>query len=154
MKHTSEMSSEKILPDPQLHTPGRPHPRFNRIVLIDDCDLSLFIHETILNEISLSREIQKVLNPGLVLNQLQNSERLSEIPELIFLDLNMKDMSGFSFLDKFHQLSDFVRNKCKIIIVTASENLEDKSKALSSPSVIRYLIKPLDVFHLKDFMYS
>ena len=148
------MSTRKILNPPSEESSGRNHPRFERVWLIDDNDIDLFINETIINAVQLSREIKHNLNGQNVIRQLKNTERLSEVPELIFLDLKMKDFDGFSFLEEFNQLSDFIRSKCKIVVITSSEEKDDKYRALMNPSVIRYLNKPLDVYKLKDFMYS
>ena len=146
------MSSKKILS--HLEPQQESTPRFNRIVLIDDSGVDLFINEAILKTISLTREIKKIFYPEKFLKQLSKANRLSDVPELIFLDLDMEGMDGFNFLEKFGKLSDFIRNKCKIVIVTSSPAKEDKFRALMNPSVIRYLIKPLDVYHLRDFIYS
>lgn len=148
------MSIEKIQPLASQERRSRPEPRFNSVVLIDDNDVDLYVNETIIKVISLSKEVKKEPNPSNFINQLNDAERLSEVPELVFLDLNMKGMNGFEFLEEFSHLSDFVRNKCKIIIVTSSESSADKNHALMNSSVIRYFIKPLDVYQLKDFMYS
>lgn len=88
-----------------------------------------------------------------VLEDLQKVQRLTEVPELIFLDLNMPEMNGFEFIRRFSELPDFVRSKCKIVIVTSSTDTTDKHKALMHPSVVRFLQKPLDVYQLKDFVF-
>ncbi|MBK7573076.1 MAG: hypothetical protein IPI10_16205 [Bacteroidetes bacterium] len=74
-----------------------------------------------------------------------NTKRLSDVPELIFLNLEMTGLKNFDFLNEFASLSDFIRNKCKIVIVTAQPILE----IVSNTSIVRYLQKPLDVFQLQ-----
>jgi len=146
------MSTKKIHSTPSQSTPGRPQPRFQRIVIIDDNDVGLFINESLLNEISLSREVKRELSPVNVISQLKKAERLTDVPELIFLDLKIENTDGYSFLEEFKHLSDFVRNKCKIVVVTTSERNEDKFRILMNPSVIRLLVKPVDVFQIKDII--
>lgn len=148
------MSTKKIQSTPSHQLSGRTQPRFKRIVIINDNDVDLFINEALLNEISLSREVKRELSPANVISELKKADRLSDVPELIFLDLKMESKNGYSFLDEFKHLSDFVRNKCKIVIVTSPEHNEDKFRILMNPSVIRLLIKPLDVFQIKDIIYS
>jgi CheY-like chemotaxis protein len=130
----------------------RPNPRFEKVMLIDDNEIDLFINGTILKAMSFSKEIHQENNPQKALRFLSNVEKLSDIPDIIFLDLNMPAMGGFEFLAEFNQLSEFVKNKCKIIVVTASPLKEDKHKALMYPNVIRYFIKPLDIYHLREFI--
>lgn len=129
-----------------------PEPRFNKVILVDDSDVDLFISETIINALRVAKSVNKLSKPEQVLFFLENVERLSDVPELIFLDLNMPGMDGFKFLDEFSKLSDFVRSKCKIIVISSTVDPVAKHRALMYPSVVRFLSKPLDVFQLKDFI--
>ena len=145
------MTAKKIEPInylPEL----RPHPRYDKILLIDDNKTDLFINETILKSLILAKEITQELSAGNAIDFLKNVTKLSEVPDLIFLDLNMPGMDGFEFLAEFNQLPEFVKNKCKIIVVTSSESKEDKQQAMMNKNVIRFIIKPLDAFNLSDFI--
>lgn len=148
------MSTKKIQSKPSHQISGKPQPRFKRIVIINESDVDLFINEALLNEISLSREIKREDSPYKVINELKQTVRLSDVPELIFLDLKMECKNGYSFLNEFRHLSDFVRNKCKIVIITSSEHNEEKFRILMNPSVIRLLVKPVDVFQIKEIINS
>ena len=148
------MPTKKILSKSSQLSSGKIQPRFKRIVIIDDNDVDLFINEVLLKEISLSQEVKRENNTANVINDLKKASRLSEIPELIFLDLNIENQNGFSFLHEFKQLSDFVRNTCKIVVVTSAEHNEEKFRILMNPNVIRLLVKPIDVFQIKDIIYS
>ena len=130
----------------------RPKPRFNKILLIDDSRTDLFINETILKSLLLSKEIIQELSAGNAIEFLINVKKLTDVPDLILLDLNMPGMDGFEFLTEFNQLPEFVKNKCKIIVVSSSESEDDKRQVLMNPSVIKFIVKPLDAFHLRDLM--
>ena len=130
----------------------RPNPRYNKILLIDDSRTDLFINETILRSLHLSKEIIPELSAGNAIEFLNNVKKLSDVPDLIVLDLNMPGMDGFEFLTEFNQLPDFVKDECKIIVVTSSESEDDKRQVLMNPNVIKFIVKPLDAFHLRDFM--
>lgn len=130
----------------------RPTPRYNKILLIDDSRTDLFINETILKSLLLSKEIISELSAGNAIEFLNNVKKLTDVPELIMLDLNMPGMDGFEFLTEFNQLPEFVKSRCKIVVVTSSESEDDKRQALMNPSVIRFIVKPLDAFHLRDFI--
>jgi len=130
----------------------RPIPKFDKVMLIDDSEADLFINGTILKAMFFTKSIQEEMSSEKALNYLKEITRLSDVPDVIFLDLNMPAMDGFEFLMEFNSLPDFVRNKCKIIVVTASPLEEDRHRAMMHPNVIRYFVKPLDAFHLREFI--
>ena len=127
-------------------------PKFNKIVLLDDSDIAFFSCETLLKEVHISNEIKREISASSVINNLKSSERLSDIPELIFMDINIKKTDGFRFLEDFNNLSDFVKSKCKIVVLSSNHDLDDKKRILLHPSVIMLLHKPIDAFHLKELL--
>jgi CheY-like chemotaxis protein len=131
---------------------SRPTPRFNKVMLIDDSKTDLFINETILKCLLFSKETHTETDPEKAMEFLKSIDKLSDVPDMIFLDLNMPGMDGFAFLAEFNKLTEFVKSRCKIIVVTSSPDKEDKHKALMNKNVIRYIMKPLDVYHLRDFI--
>lgn len=141
------MSTKKVHNYPFSPVPSK-HERFDRVVLVDDDSIELFIIETILKASGISKSVEVLSQPQELINQLHNTERLSEVPELIFLHLEMVGLTSFDFLGEFAHLSDFIRSKCKIVIITSQPIV----KLLSNSSIVRYLQKPLDVFQLKEFL--
>lgn len=130
----------------------RPFPRFRKAIVIDENATELHITSTILNACFVAGEIRTENDPSLVIRHLANVERLSEVPELIFVNLHMESCRRMDFLREFDSLSDFIRNKCKIVVLTHLADLDEKHRVLLHPSVVRYLIKPLDVFQLREFI--
>lgn len=145
------MTAKKIEPIEYLPE-VRPTPRFNKVLLIDDSKTDLFINQTILKSLLFSKEIQQEMFAERAIQFLQQVEKLTDVPDIIFLDINMPGMDGFEFLAAFNALPEFVKSKCKIIVVTSSPNKEDRHKALMNKNVIRYITKPLDAYHLRDFI--
>jgi two-component SAPR family response regulator len=141
------MSTEKVHNYPFSES-SQPRHRFENIVLIDDDTVDLFITETILRAAGISKNVKVLSSPSDFINQLINTERLSDVPELIFLNLQMPSLQDFDFMGEFNTLSDFIRNKCKIVVITSQPIV----KLLSNTSIVRYLQKPLDVFQLKEFL--
>lgn len=66
-----------------------------------------------------------------------------ELPEIIFLDISMPEISGFLFLDFFDKLPEKVRSYCQIVMLSSSVDPSDVKRAKVSPYVIDYLTKPL-----------
>ena len=122
--------------------------RFEHIVLLDDNTIELFIYETILKAAGIANTVQISSDPSELIDQLQNTEKLSLIPELIFINIEMHGIRGINFLAEFALLSDFIRSKCKLVIITSQPNV----RLISNLSIVRYLQKPIDVFQLKEFL--
>jgi CheY-like chemotaxis protein len=111
-------------------------------MLVDDSEIDIFINKKILEGNHFSRDILSTTSPREALDMLQNL-RNGNVPDLIFLDLNMPVIDGFRFLSEFTNLPKSVRDQIGIIVLTSSENDVDRFMAAQSNSVIEYISKPL-----------
>lgn len=71
-------------------------------------------------------------------------------PELIFLDINMPDADGWSFLDSLHSLPDEVRQACRVVMLTSSIDIQDMKKASTYSYVLDFISKPLTAAKLNS----
>lgn len=116
-------------------------------MLIDDSDVDLFIQKRFIEIAGFAKNIKAYNSPVQAITYLQESDSL--IPQIIFLDLNMPDMDGFGFLDKFVELPEKTRELVKVVVLTSSSNHMDKKRAETYTSVTNFLSKPLSVDALK-----
>ncbi len=120
-------------------------------MLVDDNDTDNFINKKIIEITKFSSDIV-VKNSGKsaldYLVEHQNDE--NSLPDLIFLDINMPIVDGFIFLYEFEQLSDLLKSKCKIAILSSSNNKQDIKRIIDNPFVISFITKPLSENSLKD----
>ena len=73
-----------------------------------------------------------------------------QIPDVIFLDVNMPIWDGWDFLDEFSKLE--ISKRPEIYIVTSSSHSLDREKAATYPIVSRCLTKPLELDDLKNIL--
>ncbi|MEQ8576055.1 MAG: response regulator, partial [Fulvivirga sp.] len=102
-----------------------------KVMIIDDNEIDIFINQKVLEFNNFASEIINIQAAQNAIDQLKSS-KIEDIPNLIFLDLNMPIMDGFRFLYEFSLLPDEVRAKIKIVVLTSSDNSNDKEKVAAN----------------------
>lgn len=118
-----------------------------KIYFIDD-DLAINrYHEITLSEVAneLNYGIKFFDNPVETLTRFENE---GDLPDLIYLDINMPIMDGWEFLEKFRE--NFPDTKTKIIVISTSNNPNHRAKIKEFDSVISFAIKPLTPDNFKE----
>lgn len=126
----------------------------DKTVLIDDSDIDLFIQRRFLEVYNFSNQLVLYKSAEEALDWLKNINGESA-PDIIFLDLNMPETDGFSFLKTFMDLPEKVRSKSRIVVLTSSNNLKDREQAFTYNNVIQFITKPLkqtDIEELKTLI--
>lgn len=121
------------------------------VMLVDDNDTDNFISKRII-EISKFANRVEVMNSGKsALDYLaENQNRPDNLPSVIFLDINMPVVDGFVFLYEFEKFKELVRTKCKVIILSSSDNKRDIDKIVNNNFVIKFITKPLTEVALEE----
>lgn len=65
-------------------------------------------------------------------------------PQIVFLDINMPRMNGLELLDALEQMPELAETTV-IIMLTSSRHDTDRERAMKSPLVKEYLVKPIDL---------
>ncbi|MBL7857051.1 MAG: response regulator [Cyclobacteriaceae bacterium] len=128
----------------------------DKTVLIDDSDIDLFIQRRFLEVYNFSDKLIQYKSAEDALGWLRDLDGNSnEAPDVIFLDLNMPEIDGFSFLESFKQLPNEVRDNCKIVVLTSSNSTKDRDQAFTFTNVVQFITKPLkqkDIEDLKNLL--
>ena len=124
-----------------------------RILIIDDNEIDSFILERVLSDTQFdcTVHIEEWAEDGLTyLKRLP----LDQLPEVIFLDINMPAMNGFEFMQQFYLLPEPIKSYCKVVLVTTSNHIRDRERALQDPLIYGYLLKPVSVEKISEILKS
>lgn len=114
----------------------------DRTMLIDDSEIDLFIHRRFLELCNFSKELVAYKSAESALERLQNLNG-DQPPNVIFLDLNMPVVDGFSFLNLFNQLPDKIKSHTRIVVLTSSNSITDREQVFLYKNVIQMITKPI-----------
>lgn len=126
----------------------------DKTMLIDDSEIDLFIHRRFLELCNFTREILPFKSAETAIEALQSLNGASP-PDIIFLDLNMPVVDGFSFLNVFDTLPDTVRDRTRIVVLTSSNSATDRDQVLSYNNVVLMITKPIrqaDIERLRQLL--
>lgn len=117
--------------------------KLNCIMLVDDNPDDNFFHERVIRKFKLADNILVMSSALEALEYLQNDEQGKIRPNLIFLDINMPGMNGWEFLEVYQKLHKHQQSDQIIVMLTTSENPDDKDKSLTFDFVYDFRTKPL-----------
>jgi CheY-like chemotaxis protein len=114
------------------------------VMLVDDNDTDNFISKRIIEITKFAKRVEVKGSGKAALDYLrENQNSTDNLPSLIFLDINMPIVDGFVFLYEFEKFNEIVRTKCKVIILSSSDNKRDIDKIVNNNHVIKFITKPL-----------
>lgn len=128
------------------------------ILLVDDDEVTNFLHKKILKEADVAEHILVALNGEEALDILRNTSDNKESgypqPELIFLDINMPRMNGWEFIEEYQKLDESIKGNLLVVMLTVSLNTAEKIKASKLPAITAFRSKPLTVEMVNKLMAS
>jgi CheY-like chemotaxis protein len=124
------------------------------IVLIDDDAVTNMVNKKIIYLTFPSIRVTAYADAAIALGDIRQmmAKDTAQLPDLIFLDINMPHMDGWEFLDQFITLPEAVQQKTKIIMLTSSVDINDIAKSKTYKPVTDFLSKPLNKDNLRKLL--
>ncbi len=79
---------------------------------------------------------------------------ISHKKAILFLDINMPGMTCWEFLEKFETLSEEIKNRFSIYVLSASLSPEDKERAAANKNIKLFIEKPLTGDKISNILSS
>lgn len=123
------------------------------VCLIDDDTIYQFYMKKIIYAL---HKINKVLSFGdgeeaaeFMESNISNN---SELPNIIFLDINMPIMDGWEFLDEYAKLKPKIDKKITLYMLSSSNDEKDIERAKKINDVSDFLVKPIRPDQLEEII--
>lgn len=102
--------------------------KFNKVMIIDDNNIDIFITKQILKKNAFAENIVTFNCPLEAFNYLESNDNEHFLPEILLLDLNLNGTTGFDFLDNFHSLPLKIKENISIYMVSSTVDPIDINK--------------------------
>ena len=114
------------------------------VALVDDDQIYQFTASKTLELTKSVRAIQTFLMAEEALQYLRsNASTSDQLPDYIFLDINMPIKDGWTFLEEFEHLSGSLSKRVVIYMVSSSIDPRDVDRASRHPHIKEYVTKPI-----------
>ncbi|UMB59616.1 response regulator [Lutibacter sp. A80] len=125
------------------------------ICIIDDDEIYQYTITKNIETHKLSRKLLIFSDGEEALDfMIDNVGNKKDLPDVIFLDINMPIMDGFQFMEEYVKLVPKVGKKITIYMVSSSVDPVDIERAKKISEVSDYIIKPINSKELKEIISS
>lgn len=117
-----------------------------RILLVDDDRIFLMICEKLIRLTQFSQDVDVCMNGQEAIDYLlDKSDKGSDLPDVILLDINMPILNGWDFLDEFVHWSTSKDISIPVIIISSTVHSVDTQRAMEYNCIKGFYTKPLSL---------
>jgi two-component SAPR family response regulator len=127
-----------------------------KFIIIDDDKIVIKLCNMLVNKIFGNVDFLAFPNPVEGLEYLRTAflNHHNKQPALLFLDINMPEMTGWELLEHYDALDEKIKNAINIFILSSSVDDRDMERARLNKYVIDYIVKPITKESLQNIANS
>lgn len=116
-----------------------------KILIIDDDEINNLICTKVIKDYNEEAKVDSVTSGSKGLDYLNNLiyDQNGELPDVIFLDINMPAMNGWDFIREYRKINSDMNKDIKLFVLTSSQYYQDSELADQYTEVQKLITKPL-----------
>ncbi len=139
---------EQHLPLISDHKTETPKPL---VAIVDDDKIFHMMAVRLMQLTNVSDRFLTFINGREAIEYLEKNKNCeSQIPDTLFLDINMPIVDGWAFLEKYDSIHASLAKEVKIYMVSSSIDPRDTDRAKKNKHVLDYISKPVSKEHLLE----
>lgn len=126
--------------------------KINRLAVIDDDSVDQMAVERYCKIGQLAHDIIAFHDAESAIHYLSNAAKKDDIPDVIFLDINLPKLDGWDFIKEYAAIAPKLDKNISIYMFSSSISEVDTAKARNSKWVKDYIYKPISLEKLKRIL--
>lgn len=117
--------------------------KFTHVLLVEDDPITVMVCERIIKMTFFAETVTSCQNGKIALDYLLSARENDDMPQLIFLDINMPVMNGWDFLIELDKIKYDFKMLPDIYLLSSTVDPEDYNKAKNFKLIKDFISKPL-----------
>ncbi len=123
--------------------------RISKLAVIDDDSVDQMAVERYCKIGHLAEDVLSFHDAESAIHYLSNAHATDDIPDVIFLDINLPKLDGWDFLTEYENIAPKLPKNISIYMFSSSISELDTAKARNSKWVKGYIYKPISLEKIK-----
>ena len=121
------------------------------IAIVDDDKIFHMMAVRLMQLTNVSDRFLTFINGREAIEYLEkNKNQEAQLPDILFLDINMPIVDGWMFLEKYDGIYQQLSKEVKIYMVSSSIDPRDTDRAKANSHIRDYISKPVSKEHLSE----